>query len=189
MPRSPAERSSIDRMLGNYGLPGLDAGAGLMSALGFLVEDHDHFRNLVERCEPEERSSMYDSLKPYVRFQLHPLEWYVARSKEMADKEKLPTVAPDGSLTWPTDQPIPQVVTEEYAAQLCDQAMAQEAVNQLFASEVLTLTCRSCTKQAQFTGDTVNDCVVNARLEGWVHYTNANGVKVEICPECPAIRK
>jgi hypothetical protein len=31
--------------------------------------------------------------------------------------------------------------------------------------------------------------VWNAIQAGWVHYFNANGKAVDICPNCPAIRK
>jgi hypothetical protein len=49
-------------------------------------------------------------------------------------------------------------------------AAAQTAVNGSFAKHVLTVTCRSCTKQESFTGDTKLDAIVNARLAGWVYY-------------------
>jgi hypothetical protein len=62
------DRPAINRMLQSHGLPTLESGSGLMAALGFLVQDHEHFRSLLVRCEPENRSAMYDSLKPHLRF-------------------------------------------------------------------------------------------------------------------------
>jgi hypothetical protein len=62
------DKSSINRMLVSHGLGRLEDGAGLLSQLGFLVQDHEHLRSLLVRCEPENRSAMYDSLKPYLRF-------------------------------------------------------------------------------------------------------------------------
>jgi hypothetical protein len=34
-----------------------------MSQLGFMVRDHEHLRSLLVRCEPENRSAMYE-LRP-----------------------------------------------------------------------------------------------------------------------------
>ena len=56
------EKSAINRMLMSHGLGRLEDGAGLMSQLGFLVQGHEHLRSVLVRCEPENRSAMYDSL-------------------------------------------------------------------------------------------------------------------------------
>jgi hypothetical protein len=55
--------SAIDCMLMSQGLGRLEDGAGLISQLAFLVQDHEHLRSLVVRCEPENRSAMYE-LRP-----------------------------------------------------------------------------------------------------------------------------
>jgi hypothetical protein len=67
------------------------------------------------------------------------------------------------------------------------QARAQEAVNEAFSVHHLLVTCRSCTRQDRFSGDTKADAIRNARHEGWVYYER-DGVPQEICPECPAVR-
>jgi len=72
------EKSAINRMLMSHGLGRLEDRAGLMSQLGLLVQDHEHFRSLLARCEPENRSAMYDSLKPYLRFTPKPLDVYIS---------------------------------------------------------------------------------------------------------------
>jgi hypothetical protein len=64
--RTAEETSAINRMLMSHGLRRLEDGARLLSQLGFLVQDHEHLRSLLVRCEPENRSAMYDSLKPYL---------------------------------------------------------------------------------------------------------------------------
>ena len=45
-----------------------------MSQLGFLVQYHERLRSLLVRCEPEDSSAMYDSLKSYLRFTPKPLD-------------------------------------------------------------------------------------------------------------------
>ena len=85
--RTTEEHAAINRMLQSHGLGRLEDGAGLMSQLGFMVQDHEHLRSLLVRCEPENRSSMYDSLKPYLRFTPKPLDVYISESAERAARE------------------------------------------------------------------------------------------------------
>lgn len=177
--RSPQEKSAINRMLMSHQLGRLEEGTGLLAQLGFLVRDHEHLRSLLVRCEPENRSDMYNSLKPYLHFDAQPLDAYIAESARLAEQNQLPTIDKDGDLRWTNH--TPQVGTTDSDA-------AQVAVNQAFAEHTLVLTCRSCTKAETFTGDTKHDAVLNARLAGWVYY-EVDGVPREICPECPAIRK
>ena len=47
----------------SHGLGRLEDGPGLMSQFGFMVRDHEHLRSLLVRCEPENRSAMYE-LRP-----------------------------------------------------------------------------------------------------------------------------
>jgi hypothetical protein len=89
--RSAEETSAINRMLQSHGLGRLEDGAGLMAQLGYMVQDHEHFRSLLVRCEPENRSAMYDSLKPYLRFTPKPLDVYISESAERAANQDLPT--------------------------------------------------------------------------------------------------
>ena len=176
--RSAEETSAINRMLHSHGLGRLEDGAGLMSQLAFMVMDHQHLRTLLVRCDPENHSAMYDSLKPYLRFTPKPLDVYISESAESAANQDLPTIDSMGNINF---SPAPTYEMTD------DTAAAQTAVNETLAKEVLTVTCRSCTKQEQFTGDTKYDAIVNARLAGWVYY-EIDGQPREICPDCPAVR-
>ena len=176
--RTAEEKSAINRMLQSHGLGRLEDGAGLISQLGYMVMDHEHLRSLLVRCEPENRSAMYDSLKPYLRFTPKPLDVYIAESAEMAANQNLPTIDSVGNVNF--NEPLTPELDPDVAA-------AQAAVNDSFAKHVLTVTCRSCTKQEAFTGDTKYDAIVNARLAGWVYY-EVDGQPREICPNCPAVR-
>jgi hypothetical protein len=166
-------------MLKSHGLGALEDGAGLMAQLGFLVEDHEHLRSLLVRCEPENRSAMYDSLRPYLRFAAKPLDVYIAESAEKAAREGLPTVDADGVIQF---RPTPTYAVDS------ETAAAQAAVDEAFAKHTLIVTCRSCTKQEAFSGVSKADAVQKARSAGWVYYEDANGKAQEICPDCPAIR-
>ena len=176
--RTAQEASAINRMLQSHGLGRLEDGAGLLSQLGFLVQDHEHLRSLLVRCEPENRSAMYDSLKPYLRFTAKPLDVYIAESADRAARQDLPTIDEAGNINF---SPTPTYELDT------DVAAAQVAVNESFAKHVLTVTCRSCTKEESFTGDTKYDAILNARLAGWVYY-EIDGQPREICPDCPAVR-
>lgn len=187
MKKSAQERGAINRMLMSHGLGRLEDGAGLMASLGFLVENHEHLRTLFARCEPEERRSMYDALTPYLHFQAHSLDWYIARSAEKAERDQLPTIEADGSLKWPSDKTAPTFGGQSVDTIAKDLADAQTAVNDQLAKYHLTLTCRKCTREESFTGDRKADAVLNARLAGWT-YDEIKGDGREICPACPGAR-
>lgn len=166
------DRSQLNRILQSHGLGRLEDGAGLMAQLGFLVEDHNHLRDLIAKCDPAERWNMYESLKPYLGFEAHSLDWYVSEAGRMAEAKQLPVMAPDGALK-------PFLVPQVHS----DAAFAQDAINRAFAKEVLTLTCAKCTKVAQFPGDRKIDAVFAARAAGWT-YNELNNTGREICPAC-----
>ena len=84
------------------------------------------------------------------------------------------TDASEGPILWPPRWPLEGEMTPDVES-------AQTAVNETLTKHVLTVTCRSCTKQEQFTGDTKYDAIVNARLAGWV-YDIFVGRGSEICP-------
>jgi hypothetical protein len=190
--RTPQEKSAINRMLGTHGLPPLESGAGLMVALGYLVRDHEHFRSLLIRCEPEKRTDMYNALRGSLRFTAKPLDVYIAESAMKAEREKLPTIDDKGEVSWPKNDPSKADIAgaREAAANLF---MAQDAVNEAFAKKKLWLVCNKCSKEAVFMGDTKTDAIFQARADGWVYYehTDKDGKVTprEICPECPAARK
>jgi hypothetical protein len=201
--RAPQETSAINRMLQSHGLGKLDE-AGMIPALGFLVQDHEHLRSLLARCEPEKRADMYNCLAANTRFPAHPLDWYMAQTAEKAANQHLPTLEPDGSYKFdPTVTPefgdIPEASVSPAAGasfiaaaieKVKDIQGAQFGVDTAFSKHTLTTTCRSCTKQDVFVGATKDDCVQAAHRAGWVHYKNfSTGKAVDICPDCPAIRQ
>jgi hypothetical protein len=97
MSQDRAEKRRINRILANHNLPSLEAPNGLMEALGSRITDHEHFRSLLARCEPNQRTSMYNALKPHLKFSPLPLDVYIARSAELAECKQLPIVRENGS--------------------------------------------------------------------------------------------
>lgn len=175
----PQDVAAINRMLQSHGLGTLDMGAGLMAQLGYLVQDHEHFRSLLVRCEPENRSAMYDSLRPYVRFQVHSLDHYMAESARLAEARKLPIYDNEtGDIKRTTPMPATIRTADEETLQRLGEE--EQPVS-------LTITCRKCTKQAQFCGATQYDAIWRAREQGWVYYIH-EGEPRQICPDCPAVR-
>jgi len=191
-------------MLQSHGLGRLEDGNGLLSQLGFLVRDHDHLRSLIGRCPPEDRVAMYESLRPSLHFQPWPLDVYVSRTGDLADRKRLPTLKPDGDFEFQSDarpsglcvcQEIHAIYFNEDMTPMCKtcrrpvpdpaQAIAQDATLWSEAKEQLTVVCMKCTKQATFAGDTQADAIFRARQDGWSLWVH-EGQKREICPDCPA---
>jgi hypothetical protein len=172
-------------MLHSHGLPRLEDSSGLLPRLGFLVQDHEHLRSLLARCEPENRSSMYDSLKPYLRFTPRSLDVYIAESKERAERQQLPTVDADGNVNF--NSKLTPTIDQEVAAitPTLDQeatAIVQRVVGDAVAKWTLEVTCRKCTKFATFSGIRKADAVDAARDAGWAYDSWRDGS--EICPDC-----
>ena len=192
--RSPQETSAINRMLKTRGLEPKDL-PGMVAAMGYLIQDHEEMRSILARVEPEERQNAYNCLSANMRFPALALSTYMARTAEKAANEKLPTLNPDGSYKF---EPAltPDLTSGEVGVSIRADSLeardicgAQFGVDEAFAKHKLLVTCRSCTKQQVFIGDTRTDAVCNARLEGWVHYQREDGTSQEICPACPAVRR
>jgi len=182
-------RLQINRLLGKAGLATLDDPGGLVMQLGYLVEDHEHFRQLLNKCEPAERGNMYASLKPHLRFEAHPLDVYIAQSGEIAERKQLPVVGEGGKLL-PFRTPA---IVSKLADAITDKIMEaeakpadplQDAVGAAIGKEHLWLVCRKCTKEAVFDGMTKREAIAKARTAGWT-YNELKGDCREICPDCP----
>ena len=211
--RSVKERLEINNFLGRRGLATLDDPRGLVQQIGYLVQDHDHLRSMLIRCEPEHRRDMYESLKPYLRFEARPLDVYIAEGQQDAERRQLPTIGEDGQLvpfkpaeihTGEAGDQAPSssavlcgacgkvydIVASEGACPFCAAApatreleVAQAAVDQAFARKTLTLVCRKCTAEASFNGPMRTDCFVKAREAGWKYQSDGEG-GYEVCPRC-----
>jgi hypothetical protein len=171
--RSAEEKSAINRMLQSHGLGRLEDGAALIAQLGYMVQDHEHLRSLLVRCEPENRSAMYDSLKPYLRFTPKALDVYIAESAERAANQDLPTIDSTGNIHFK------EPPTYELGS---DPAVAQAAVNEMFANHHLTVTCKKCTKTQAFSGVRKADAVQAAWMPAG---STTHGERVGDLPRLP----
>jgi hypothetical protein len=158
-------RKTINTYLGNRGLATLDEPQGLMAQLGYLVDDDQHFKGLINKCAPEERRNLYEALRPHLRFEPRPLDVYIAELGMEAEIQQLPTITTDGKLQAfrPTE--------------------IRSAIGEAIHDHRLEVVCRRCTKQEFFYGERKADAVEQAREAGWT-YDALTGTGREICPDC-----
>jgi len=158
--RSAQESNAINRVLKARGLPSLDE-SGVLEALGFLVEDHTHFTELLKACEPALRRDMYEAMRPHLRFVAKDLESYIMAAKEHANAAELPVIDEHGILhpyrmgTVETTQP---------------------------ASVELWAQCAKCQAEATFAGANLADAIFTMRTSGWAYDESTQ--QRHLCPEC-----
>jgi hypothetical protein len=70
------EHNKINEYLQMHGCSPLED-PGLINQLAFVVRDHEHFGQVLRACEPENRTAMYDAMKPYLSFDAKPLDYYL----------------------------------------------------------------------------------------------------------------
>ena len=171
--RTPVETQQINQFLGRAGLAQLDEPAQLVQQLATCIMDHDHFRRLLTKCDPEVRLMMYETLAPRLRFEAKTLGDYMIESALEAEKQQWPTVAADGTLL---PFKTANIETDEY--------VAERAIKEAMAKERLWLICKKCLAEAVFVGERRIDCIKEARASGWT-YSEINGTGREVCPKCP----
>lgn len=167
--QSAADRQAINHYLAKYGLGSLND-PGLAAALGYLIGDDAELSRLLNCCEPGERRSMYEALRPNLRFPARRLDEYVSEWREQAEVRQLPIVGEDGTMRAYN---VPEVKTA------LDKALV-EAV----AKYHLIVTCRRCTWEETFAGTDRYEAVKRARESGWVYYHGEESVGFEVCPKC-----
>lgn len=136
------------------------------------IRDHKDLETKLTSAPPSLRTIIYEIVKPCLKFKAHPLDKYVARAGEMAEREQLPILDAQGNLH--------------------DFRVAEKAIAAELATLELTLVCSKCTKAEKFFAvgrETNVDVVVKARAAGWI-YDYTVKPEVEICPDCPtSLRK
>jgi hypothetical protein len=173
-------RKTINNYLGNRGLSTLDDPQGLVTQLGFLVEDEKHFMQMINKCEPQFRRDMYESLRPHLRFAVRPLDVLIAELGMQAQIEQLPTVDNDGKFRAFR---IPEIKTQ-----------LEDLVGEAVCRWHLVLTCRKCTLENVFHGGRKADAIQAAREAGWTYNeiaakdVDGKTISFEVCPKCPASR-
>ena len=182
--QSAADRQAINHYLRKHGLGQL-GDPGLVAQLGYLIDDDAEFSRLLNICEPEERRSMYESLKPNLRFKARPFDEYLAEWREQAEVRQLPVVQPDGTMRAYN---VPDIHTVDTAIHTVDTERMQKSIEASIAESVahyhLILTCRRCTFQEAFPGVNKPEALERARAAGWVHVHGPESTGYEVCPGC-----
>jgi hypothetical protein len=89
--RTRSEQKALNRILHNHGIASLDNPGECMRGLATRIKDHDHFKSILARLEPELRQHCYDSIAPNIkRFTPYPLDKYIALAAMDADHQQLP---------------------------------------------------------------------------------------------------
>jgi len=155
--RSPQESHAINRVLTSRGLPNLEE-PGTIAQLAYIVEDHQHFLELLRACDPQLRREMYEAMKPHLRFPAHPLEDYMIAAKEYAASAELPVMEEDGTLRAYSPPEISRPVFE------------------------LQVKCSRCDRTEVFLGERKADAIQRVRRASWAWDESAHAR--HYCPQC-----
>jgi hypothetical protein len=145
-----------------WGIGSLDE-PGSIGALARMVQDHDHFCEILRACDPPLRRDMYDAMSPNLNFPPHSLEWYIMHAKQHAESMQYPTMEEDGTLK--AYNPPAAGVKPPVEVPL----------------EELWLQCAKCKKESFFLADRKADAIEEARKAGWAW--DEYGI-FHICPNC-----
>jgi hypothetical protein len=160
--RSQQETKALNRVLKAWGMGTLDE-PGTLAQMAYKVDGHDHFRDLLRICEPDERRNMYEAMSPYLRFKAKPLESYVIAAKESAAAAELPVLDEDGMLHSYMPPYVQTVAIELPHVELWIQ-------------------CARCNKEGIFLGERKVDCIHTMRQAGWGYDESA--AQRHLCPDC-----
>lgn len=202
--QSVEEKAKINRFLGSAGLGQL-SDPGLISQIGFLagrkIKSHDDLKNWLNTCEPAERGSMLEALKPYLKFETKPLDVYVAELGMKAEADQLP-VWEDGKFRaynpasigtapeWTNGEVyeqfgiLPGKAIPKGDAPLTEQQQATEIISAASSKEHVWVVCSRCTKEDVFNGWCKQDAIDKMRWWGW-RLDSYSPLK-ELCPKCAA---
>jgi hypothetical protein len=162
--RNLQETNSINRVMKSWGLGSLDE-PGSVERLAGMVQDHEHFGELLRACEPALRREMYEAMSPNLRFPARSLESYIIDAKEHAASMEFPTLEANGNLkpymppyVGNAPAPTPEPEFELYAA------------------------CSRCEKASIFYGERKADAISALRHAGWAW--NELAEQQCLCPDC-----
>ena len=169
------QRKAINHKLNMAGLASLENPDALLSQVALGINDHDKFRSLLLKCEPDQRYNCYYSLKHRLRFEAKPLETYIMEGKQQAEREKLPVYDHETGKLREFDAPAPLNIN----------ALAERAImaaeRERNARGHLEVTCLYCRFTAVFAGRSRTEAWKIAIAAGW----RRNAVTgTQSCPKC-----
>jgi hypothetical protein len=160
-----SERAEVNRFLAKHGF-GLLSDKGLMPQLALCIEDETTLKRILNLTTPEERTTCYESLRPFLRFNVRPLDVLLSEIAMDAEIRQLPVIRDDGSFRAFN---VPEV---------------QTAVDKAVATGTLELNCHRCLKFEAIPAISRAFGEELAREKGW---TSTHGVTR--CPACSELMK
>jgi hypothetical protein len=148
----------------SWGLGSLDD-SGSVQRLARMVQDHEHFGELLRACEPALRREMYEAMSPNLRFPARSLESYIIDAKEHAASMEFPTLDESGNL-----KPYTMPTIGSWLAGPIDPQFELYAV------------CSRCDKASIFFGERKADAISAMRHAGWAW--NELAEQACLCPDC-----
>jgi hypothetical protein len=177
-------KEPIQRKLRELGFSRLED-KELIEQMAVCVRDHEHFRAILAKVEPDKRGIAYEAFRGHLRFTPKPLEVYLSESAQKAEAEKLPVW--DEKNQTVTDYADYHGSGRPYLEVLAEQAI-HRAERERTAKGSLTLVCRKCTREAIFPSLDHIAAYAYATKVGWIFEKDDDGKERAVCPECPAAR-
>lgn len=137
-----------------------------LMSLAPKIRDHKDMETKLSSAPPHLREIIYEAVKPFLKFKAKPMDKYIVSAKQMAERERLPTMDERGNL-------------HEFKA--VEVLTAKE-----LSTKTLVLICHKCTREEKFYAigkETNVDVVMKARKDGWIYNFMAMP-PYEICPNC-----
>ncbi|HEX3941592.1 MAG TPA: hypothetical protein VHX11_08940 [Acidobacteriaceae bacterium] len=185
-------QKQVNHEMKKLGFGGLDD-PQIIQQMAFCIQDHEHFRKvLLSVSTGEQRKVCYDVMRPHLRFEAKPLDWYIMRGKQEAEELQLPIQNADGTFTPFKDYHPRQSPLEAQA----EKALKESGIRDQ-AKGALQLVCSKCTREGIYYALDAIAAYAAAQRHGWVFQKfarkNSESGKIEtkevsICPRCPAAR-
>jgi hypothetical protein len=170
------QKRQLDNQLLAMGLARLDD-PELIGQLAALVSEwrgdrHEFLQDLLNECDADKRSEMYNAIAPKLTFKPLSLPQYECRIAEKAGRMVSQRRARvEGSAPKPIE-----IGGHQVQITTPDQANCGWVI----------VRCHKCGVEKRFLADTPVGAIIEARKAGW---RKDPGVNLELCPECPETTK
>lgn len=155
-----ADRAEVNRFLQRHGFGEL-SDRGLLPQLALCIEDETTLKRILNLTAPEERTTCYEALRPFLRFVPRPLDVLLSEIAMDAEIRQLPVITENGGLRAFN---VPEV---------------QSAVDKAMATGTLELMCGRCTFAQQIPAISREFAMQLALEQGWTQKA-----AVLRCPTC-----
>lgn len=167
----------INHKLNMAGLASLEDPRALLSQVAMGIKDHDKFRAVLLKCEPEERQNCYSALRSRLPFEPKPLETYIMEGKQEAERQKLPVFADGKLMNFEDYNPTRKSLHELAEKAIADRMHADEAKGSL------ELVCRKCTVSNIIAAKDRKTAYSLAKSQGWT-FEMFNEIERALCKKC-----